>query len=84
MSTKRTLWSPSILRNCSRCGLRGECARHRFTCPHCGFQDHADINAARNIRNRYTVSRDGGPSSTGPEALPGLPGEGKPPAFAVG
>jgi len=43
-----------------------------------------DINAARNIRNRYTVSRGGGPSSTGPEALSGLPGEGKPPALAVG
>jgi len=25
-----------------------------------------DINAARNIRNRYTVSQGGGPSSTGP------------------
>ncbi|WP_352432590.1 transposase [Pyrinomonas sp.] len=70
--------------NCSRCGLRGKRARHRFTCPHCGFQEHADINAARNIRNRYTVFRDGGPPSTGPEALSGLLGEGKPPAARRG
>jgi putative transposase len=53
---------------CSRCGLRGKRHRHVFTCPHCGFSIHADINAARNIRNRYTVSRDGGDLSMSPEA----------------
>jgi len=42
----------------------------------------AKINAARNIRNCYTAG--GGPSSTGPEALPGLPGGGRPPTLAVG
>ena len=55
-------------KNCSRCGLRGGRHRHAFTCPHCGLTLHADINAARNIRNRYTVFRDGGDSSMSPEA----------------
>ncbi|RAQ94729.1 RNA-guided endonuclease InsQ/TnpB family protein [Thermogemmatispora tikiterensis] len=55
---------------CSRCGQRGTRRRHRFTCPHCGFQEHADINAARNIRTRArsTVLRGSGLLSTSPEA----------------
>jgi putative transposase len=46
---------------CSRCGLRGKRKRHQFTCLSCGYAAHADVNAAVNIRNRYTVLRDGGP-----------------------
>jgi len=55
-------------KNCSRCGLRGIRKRHGFTCPHCGYSNHADVNAAYNIRNRYTVFRDGGSPSILPEA----------------
>ncbi|MBX5452223.1 MAG: transposase, partial [Thermogemmatispora sp.] len=53
---------------CSRCGQRGNRRRHAFTCPQCGSQEHADINAARNIRTRYTVLRGSGLLSTSPEA----------------
>jgi putative transposase len=56
-------------KNCSRCGLRGVRHRHCFTCPHRGFSDHADLNAAKNIRDKFTVLRDGGLPSISPEAL---------------
>lgn len=60
-------------KTCSKCGLRGERSRHAFRCPNCGFEGHADINAAYNIRNRYTVLRQegGGVRSTTPEASSG-------------
>ncbi len=63
---------------CSRCGVRGIRKRHAFTCPHCGHAAHADVNAAVNIRLRYTALRLSGPLSTGPEALsPVVGNEGK-------
>lgn len=55
-------------KNCSRCGLRGVRHRHSFTCPHCGYTQHADINAAYNIRNRFTQFRLSGEPSISPEA----------------
>jgi len=56
---------------CSRCGLKGNRSRHKFTCPWCGFECHADLNAATNIRNRFTSLRAGGHRSTCPEASSG-------------
>jgi IS605 OrfB family transposase len=56
--------------DCSRCHRRGKRAKHRFCCPHCQHEEHADINAPRVIRWRYLcrVSGTVGLPSTGPEA----------------
>ena len=54
--------------HCRRCGLRGERKRHKFACPNCYYEGHADINAAVNIRNRYTALRGSGAMSAVPEA----------------
>jgi putative transposase len=56
--------------NCSHCGLRGKRHRHQFTCPSCGHAQHAEVNAATNIRTRYVQSRLDGALSIAPEALP--------------
>jgi transposase len=57
--------------DCSRRGPRGERVRHAFACPHRGHTAHADVNAATNIRLRYTVLRGAvGHPSVAPEALP--------------
>jgi IS605 OrfB family transposase len=72
---------------CSRCGRPGVRKRHRFRCPHCGLEMHADVNAAINIRNRYAVLRHGGPVPELRDACHPVPkpcrssGEGKPRRF---
>jgi IS605 OrfB family transposase len=57
---------------CSRCGHQARnnrCSQSRFVCRVCGFELHADLNAARNVAAKYRTSRGispaGAPWSTG-------------------
>jgi len=56
-------------KTCNRCGLIGNRRKHAFVCPSCGHTDHADVNAAKNIRDRFTGLRASGSPSVDPEAL---------------
>ena len=38
-------------KSCHRCGALGARTRHRFRCPRCAYQAHADANAAMNVRD---------------------------------
>ncbi len=53
---------------CNRCGSFGTRCRHEFSCE-CGYKNHADINAALNLRDKYTALRRRGAPSVVPEAL---------------
>lgn len=73
-------------RACSSCGCVDKASRKglSFSCTHCGYSLHADLNASRNVRLRAIQSRQDagldGPESCGPEADP--QGNGKLPALA--
>ena len=42
--------------DCSVCHARGNRIKSRFECPLCGHKEHADLNAAKVIRNRHLSS----------------------------
>ncbi|MDR1867947.1 MAG: transposase, partial [Treponema sp.] len=47
---------------CNRCGTIDKKSRNksRYVCKHCGHRDHADVNAAKNIRDKYARSKQSG------------------------
>lgn len=66
---------------CNECGSLGSRNRHRFSCA-CGNRAHADVNAAKNIRDKFVVLRYDGLSgsaygastlSTSPDTSVSLP-----------
>jgi putative transposase len=66
---------------CSACGhvdRESRKSQARFECTACGFADHADVNAARNIAVGHAVTarggfRDAGPANREPQLLTSLP-----------
>ena len=55
-------------RKCNSCGAMGVRSRHNFRCPSCGYSEHADVNAARNIRDKFVVLRNDEAQSVASEA----------------
>jgi putative transposase len=54
---------------CSACGHVDQKSREsqaRFCCTACGFADHADVNAARNIAAGHAVTARGGDGAARP------------------
>src|SRR5579875_152216 len=61
---------------CSKCGYQHRANRRSqslFLCRCCGYQLHADLNAAKNIREKYLTSlaQDGTPVLSGPTCQAG-------------
>ena len=54
-------------KRCNRCGHQTSANRKksRFSCGSCGYHEHADINAAYNIRDRYILSSTYGTEEQG-------------------
>lgn len=42
---------------CSKCGRLGYREGRRFFCPYCKYEDHADVNAARNNGIQYILTQ---------------------------
>lgn len=63
-------------KKCSRCKHRSSTNRHksRFRCGSCGYQEHADINAAYNIRDDYLLSTTCGSVEQAPVNEPDVTG----------
>lgn len=55
---------------CNVCGQIGVRQKHSFTCS-CGNKDHADKNASKNIRDKFTILRSSGVQSITLEASSG-------------
>ena len=63
-------------RKCNRCSHINEANRQksRLRCKSCGYQEHADLNAAYNIRDNYILSSTRVDGGTGHSQLPARKG----------